>query len=52
MQYLGIRHKIICPSTPRHNGKVERSHHKDNEHFYATHCFFSFDDFSKQLKYI
>lgn len=46
----GIRHKLIRPFTPRHNGKVERSHRKDNERFYATHSFYSFDDFSKQLK--
>jgi len=45
----GIRHKLIRPFTPRHNGKVERSHRKDNEYFYATHSFFSFDDFSSQL---
>ena len=32
---LGIRHKRIRPFTPRHNGKVERSHRKDNEYFYA-----------------
>ncbi|BCJ95408.1 hypothetical protein acsn021_29770 [Anaerocolumna cellulosilytica] len=49
LQSLGIRHKLIRPFTPRHNGKVERSHRKDNERFYATHSFFSFDDFSKQL---
>lgn len=46
---LGIQHKKIRPFTPRHNGKVERSHRKDNEYFYATHSFFSLDDFSKQL---
>lgn len=46
----GIKHKLIRPFTPRHNGKVERSHRKDNERFYATHTFYSFDDFSKQLK--
>ena len=46
---LGIRHKIIKPYTPRHNGKVERSHRKDNEYFYASHKFFSFADFQKQL---
>ena len=45
-----IHHKLIKPFTPRHNGKVERSHRKDNEYFYATHSFFSFDDFSRQLK--
>ena len=46
---LGIRHKLICPYTPRHNGKVERSHRKDNEEFYASHRFYSFDDFRNQL---
>ena len=46
----GIRHKLIRPFTPRHNGKVERSHYKDNERFYVTRTFYSFEDFSKQLK--
>lgn len=46
---LGIRHKLIRPYTPRHNGKVERSHRKDNEEFYASHKFYSFADFQKQL---
>lgn len=46
----GIRHKLIRPYTPRHNGKVERSHRKDNERFYATHKFYSFEDFFKQLQ--
>ena len=46
---LGIRHKRIRPYTPRHNGKVERSHRKDNEYFYATHRFMSFEDFKQQL---
>lgn len=50
LKELGIKHKKIRPFTPRHNGKVERSHRKDNERFYATHCFFSFEDFSRQLK--
>ena len=46
---LGIRHKKIRPFTPRHNGKIERSHRKDNEEFYACRTFYSFDDFAKQL---
>ena len=50
LEELGICHKLIKPYTPRHNGKVERSHRKDNEYFYATHQFYSFDDFAKQLK--
>ena len=35
--------------TWRHNGKVERSHRKDNEYFYAVKKFYSFDDFKNQL---
>ena len=31
---LGIRHKLIRSYTPRHNGKVERSHHEDQRRFY------------------
>lgn len=46
---LGIRHKLIRPYTPRHNGKVERSHREDQKRFYNTHSFYSLDDFAKQL---
>ena len=49
LEQCGIKHKLIKPYTPRHNGKVERSHRKDNEYFYATHRFYSFEDFKKQL---
>ena len=49
LEKLCIRHKLIKPYTPRHNGKVERSHRKDNEFFYASHRFYSFEDFQKQL---
>lgn len=49
LKQRGIRHKLIKPYTPRHNGKVERSHRKDNEYFYALHTFYSFEDFKKQL---
>ena len=49
LKQRGIKHKLIKPYTPRHNGKVERSHRKDNEYFYATHKFYSFDDFKIQL---
>lgn len=50
MTQLGIRYTPIKPYTPRHNGKVERSHRKDNEYFYATHKFYSFEDYRKQLQ--
>ena len=49
LEQAGIRHKLIRPYTPRHNGKVERSHRKDNEYFYALHKFYSFEDFKNQL---
>ena len=46
---LGVRHKLIRPYTPRHNGKVERSHREDQKRFYSSHNFYSLDDFAKQL---
>ena len=46
---LGIRHKLIRPYTPRHNGKVERSHREDQNRFYHSLSFFSLTDFDKQL---
>ena len=47
---LGIRHKLIRPYTPRHNGKVERSHREDHNKFYSCHSFSSCDDLNQQLK--
>ena len=46
---LGIRHKLIRPYTPRHNGKVERSHREDQKRFYNTHRFYSLADYRSQL---
>ena len=46
---LGIRHKLIKPYTPRHNGKVERSHREDVKRLYSSHSFFSLADFDVQL---
>ena len=51
LEELGIRHKLIKPKTPRHNGKVERSHRKDQERFYYKKVFCSFEDFKNRLKY-
>ena len=48
-QELGIRHKLIRPYTPRHNGKVERSHREDQRLLYDSHSFYSLDDFGGQL---
>ena len=49
LQDLGIRHKLIRPYTPRHNGKVERSHREDQKRFYNKHSFYSLEDFVGQL---
>ena len=46
---LGIRHKLIRPYTPRHNGKVERSHREDQRRFYDVRRFYSLADFGGQL---
>ena len=46
---LGILHKLIRPYTPRHNGKVERSHREDQKRFYSDHRFYSLADFGGQL---
>lgn len=49
-QELGIQHKLIRPRTPRHNGKVERSHRNDQERFYNHLHFFSYEDLKIQMK--
>ena len=41
---LGIGHKLIRPYTPRHNGKVDRSHREDQKRFYDSHRFWSLVD--------
>lgn len=45
---LGIQIKHIRPYTPRHNGKVERSHREDQKRFYSKRTFYSLDDFARQ----
>ena len=47
---FGIKHKLIRPRTPRHNGKVERSHRNDNERFYKYLRYYSFEDLQAQMK--
>ena len=55
---LGIEVKHIKPHTPRHNGKVERSHREDQKLFYSPimeekskRKFTSLADFSNKLHY-
>lgn len=47
---LGIEHKLIKPRTPRHNGKVERSHRNDQKRFYSKLSFYSLDDLNIQMR--
>ena len=47
---LDINHKLIKPRTPRHNGKVERSHRNDQQRFYSYLKFYSYDDLLLQMK--
>ena len=42
--------KAHPPYTPRHNGKVERSHREDQKRFYDTHRFYSLADFGGRQK--
>ena len=50
LNLLNITHKLIKPRTPRHNGKVERSHRNDQQRFYSYLKFYSYDDLKKQMK--
>lgn len=52
---LRIRLKRIKPGTPRHNGKVERSHREDQKLFYSemvrlNRLITDEDDFKRRLK--
>jgi len=49
LEELGIRHKLIKPRTPRHNGKVERQNRQDGERFYENMRMYSLEDGRKQL---
>ena len=44
LEELEIEHSLIRPHTPTQNGKVERSHRKDQERFYYKRVFISLED--------
>ena len=50
LEDLGIKHKLIKPYTPKENGRVERSHRKDQERFYYKRVFYSLEDLRNQGK--
>ncbi|MGM9813316.1 MAG: integrase core domain-containing protein [Candidatus Enteromonas sp.] len=45
---VGVRHHLIRPRTPQHNGKAERSHRIDQDRFYRKLEFRSLEDLRKQ----
>lgn len=54
-KHLNILLKHIKPHTPKHNGKVERSHREDQKLFYSeiirtNNLIKDFDDFKQRLK--
>jgi transposase InsO family protein len=49
LRRLGIRHKLIPPRTPWHNGKVERSHRSDQRYFYDWETFRGVEELNLKL---
>ena len=50
LKELKIKHNLIRPHTPTQNGKVERSHRKDQERFYYKRVFLSLEDLREKGK--
>lgn len=50
LEDLGIEYKVIKPHTPKQNGRVERSHRKDQERFYYNKVFWSLEDLRNRGK--
>lgn len=50
LEELGLKYKVIKPHTPKQNGRVERSHRKDQERFYYKRVFYSLEDLRNQGK--
>ena len=51
LEELEIEYKVIKPHTPKQNGRVERSHRKDQERFYYGKVFCSLEDLKNRGKY-
>lgn len=50
LEEMKIEHKLIRPYTPKQNGRVERSHRKDQERFYYKKVFYSLEDLRNREK--
>ena len=51
LEKLKIKYRQIKPYIPKENGKVERSHRKDQERFYYKKVFYSLEDLRNRAKY-
>ena len=49
LEELNIQYVITKPHTPTQNGKVERSHRKDQERFYYKRIFLNLEDLKEKL---
>lgn len=47
---IGVHHQLIRAYTPRHNGKVERSHRTDNEFFYKRMHYTDLQDLRNKMR--
>ena len=50
LEEMGIKYKVIKPHTPKQNGRVERSHRKDQERFYYKKVFWNLEDLRNRGK--
>ena len=50
LEKLKIKYRQIKPYIPKENGKVERSHRKDQERFYYKKVFYSLEDLRNRGK--
>lgn len=49
LNQIGVKHQLIRAYTPRHNGKIERSHRSDQEGFYNKLKFSSFEELQEKM---
>lgn len=50
LNHLKIHHKLIRVYTPRHNGKVERSHRTDSENFYRHLKYSTYEELCEKMR--
>ena len=50
LRIMEIKHILIPPRTPWHNGKVERSHRNDQRYFYDWETFRTTEELNQKLQ--